>query len=259
MKKTSGDDGKGQLSDNKFLSSKALGKANAMSSGKSSMNGKNSVGYHTQISDILNRHSSETSSISTNLKRNENLHCSQDQEAMVLIFPMPELYSRARAQKDEILLLREQIANASIKEVQLLKENSTLERKFAELRMALDEKQGEVISSASNELVRRKGDLEENIRLAHELKVAEEERYVFMSSIQGLLAEYGVWPRVNNASTLSNSVMHLHDQLQLKIRTSHALFVLLLNLVVNLQDLVKAPCLLPASTKGGIVDYKKFI
>ncbi|GMN61567.1 hypothetical protein TIFTF001_030652 [Ficus carica] len=50
---------------------------------------------------------------------------------------------------------------------------------------------------------------------------AEDERYVFMSSMLGLLAEYRIWPRVINAFAVSNSLKYLHDQLQWKIRTSH--------------------------------------
>lgn len=76
----------------------------------------------------------------------------------------------------------------------MLNEKYALERKFSELRMvcasihlslifcnsmlcnlyslqALDEKQNEVINSASNELARRKGDLEVNLNLLNELKV----------------------------------------------------------------------------------------
>lgn len=38
------------------------------------------------------------------------------------------------------------------------------------------------------------------------LQVAEDERYDFTSSMLGLLAEYSIWPRVINASTLSNNI-----------------------------------------------------
>nr|KYP34782.1 hypothetical protein KK1_044213 [Cajanus cajan] len=132
-----------------------------------------------------------------------------------------ELYSRARVQEEEILSLREQIAVACMKELQLLNEKCKLERQFSELRMVIDEKQNEAISSASNDLARRKGYLEENLKLAHDLKAVDDERYIFMSSMLGLLAEYGLWPRVMNASSISSCVKHLHDQLQWRIRSSH--------------------------------------
>ncbi|KAL2514113.1 hypothetical protein Fot_28084 [Forsythia ovata] len=183
-----------------------------MSSGYISMNGHKDIEIQRQSSDFASRHNTEASSVSKNVKGNDHI---QDQETM-------ELFSMARSQEKEILYLREQIALASIKESQLLNEKYSLERKFSELRMALDEKQNEAITSASNELARRKGDLEVNLNLLNELKVAEDEKHIFMSSMLGILGEYGVWPHVTNASALTNSIKHLHDQLQLKIRTSHA-------------------------------------
>ncbi|XP_027768157.1 uncharacterized protein LOC107002582 isoform X4 [Solanum pennellii] len=166
------------------------------------------------------------SSLPKILKGNDTINDSQDPEVM-------ELYSRAKAQQEEILYLREQIALASIRESQLLNEKYGLEKKFSELRMALDEKQNEAIISASNELTRRKGDLEENLRLVNELKDTEDDKYIFMSSMLGLLAEYGVFPRVASASNLTNNVKHLHDQLEMKIRTSHAKIAQLNSMVTN--------------------------
>ncbi|KAG8391403.1 hypothetical protein BUALT_Bualt01G0184000 [Buddleja alternifolia] len=186
-----------------------------MSSGDSSSNGHKQVEFQGKSSDLTSRHSSESTSAPTNVKGKEKVVVSEDQETM-------ELYSRARAQEKEIMYLKEQIALASIKESQLLNEKYTLERKFAELRMALDEKQNEVITSASNELAQRKGDLEVNLNLLNELKAVEDEKHIFNSSMLGILAEYGALPHVTNASALTHSIRHLHDQLQLKIRTSHA-------------------------------------
>ncbi|KAK6243662.1 hypothetical protein QUC31_010071 [Theobroma cacao] len=178
-----------------------------------SMHGVNNNGVQAQSSDFLNsRHGSETYLAPSKLKDRS--------------FDFPDLeakglHLRASAQKEEIQHLREQIAVACVKELQLQNEKCALERKFSDLRMAIDEKQNEAITSASNELARRKGDLEENLKLAHDLKVAEDERYIFMSSMLGLLAEYGILPPVVNASAITSSVKHLHDQLQWKIRTSH--------------------------------------
>ncbi|XP_047315023.1 uncharacterized protein LOC124918980 [Impatiens glandulifera] len=142
-------------------------------------------------------------------------------------FPDPEameLYSRVKAQEEEILMLREQIAFACLKEMKSLNEKCSLQKKLADLQLAIDEKQNEIITSASNELARRKADLEENLKLVHELKVEEDEKYMFTSSMLGLLAEYGVLPHAVNASSISDSVKHLYGEMQLKIRTSHARF-----------------------------------
>ncbi|WCJ27711.1 hypothetical protein M5689_009437 [Euphorbia peplus] len=185
-----------------------------MSSSKNSMQRFNNNGFWNQSSDSTSRNNLESHLIQRKLRDDSMLNYLEDKEAM-------ELYSRMRAQKEEIQILRDQITAACLRELQLLNEKYVSERKFSDLRMALDEKQNEAITSASNELVRRKGDLEENLKLAHDLKVVDDERYIFRSSMLGLLAEYGVWPQGINASGISNSVKHLYDQLQWKIRTSH--------------------------------------
>ncbi|XP_030967264.1 uncharacterized protein LOC115987795 isoform X3 [Quercus lobata] len=188
-----------------------------MSSSKSASHGLDDNGVQKQSTDFVDR----------NLKGDVNFSHLQDREAM-------ELYSRARAQEEEIQFLREQIALACLKEMRLLNEKYALEMKFSDLRMAIDEKQNEAITSALNELVRRKSALEGNLKLAHDLKAAEDERYVFMSSMLGLLAEYGIWPRVLNASVISDNLKRLHDQLQWKIRTSHDRMRELISVVDNL-------------------------
>ncbi|XP_062154090.1 uncharacterized protein LOC133862323 isoform X3 [Alnus glutinosa] len=185
-----------------------------MSSSKSTLHGHDDNGVQKQSPGFVNRHKIETQLSTRNLKGDVDFSHLEDRDAM-------ELYSRARTQQEEIHFLREQIALAHMKEMQLLNEKYALQRSFSDLRMAIDEKQNEAVSSALNELVRRKGDLEDNLKLAHDLKDAEDDRYIFMSSMLGLLAEYGIWPNVINASLISDSVKRLHDQLQWKIRTSH--------------------------------------
>ncbi|CAH2055197.1 unnamed protein product [Thlaspi arvense] len=162
-------------------------------------------------SDPVKRHEIEKET-GASMKLEENSgKLIQDPEEMAL-------YSKARSQEEEIHNLQEQIAAACLKDMQLLNEKCGLERKCADLRVAIDEKQNESVTSALNELARRKGDLEENLKLAHDLKVTEDERYIFMTSLLGLLAEYGVWPRVANATAISSGIKHLHDQLQWKIK-----------------------------------------
>ncbi|KAL6323278.1 hypothetical protein AAG906_029285 [Vitis piasezkii] len=198
------------------MSSRGLRTANAMFTSKSSIYGPKDDGFETRSSESsVSRPNFETHFASRKLKADNNADYFQDRETM-------ELYSKANAQKEEILLLREQIAVACVKELQLLNEKYALERKISDLRMAIDEKQNEAISSSSKELAQRKGNLEDNLTLAKDLKVVEDERYVFTSSLLGLLAEYSIWPHVINASAISNCVKLLYDQLQWKIRTSHS-------------------------------------
>lgn len=187
--------------------SRGLEILNAMSSDRNLMN-NNTIGFQTRASDSSSGHNPQTGALS---KENDNTEYSSEEQERV---------ARVKAQNEEIQYLREQITFASVKERQLLNEKYTLEKKFSELRLALDEKQNEAIESAANELARRKGVLDENLRLAHELKVTEDETYIFMSSLVGLLAEYGILPRVTNAAALSDSIKHLHDQMQQKIRAS---------------------------------------
>ncbi|CAA7406633.1 unnamed protein product [Spirodela intermedia] len=58
-----------------------------------------------------------------------------------------------------------------IEEQQLLNEKHVLERKFLDLRMATTGKQSDAVSENLKELTLRKGYIEENLRLADELKV----------------------------------------------------------------------------------------
>ncbi|XP_062197439.1 uncharacterized protein LOC133900352 isoform X2 [Phragmites australis] len=130
-----------------------------------------------------------------------------------------ELYFRSRSQEDEILLLRKQIADASLKELRLLKEKHILERKLTDMRMAVDERQEEAISGTMKQLSQRKSHLEENMRLANELKVEEEELYLFTSSLLSMLAEYNFRPPQIHASTITIGTKRLYQQMHWKIRS----------------------------------------
>ncbi|KQK17154.1 hypothetical protein BRADI_1g32732v3 [Brachypodium distachyon] len=130
-----------------------------------------------------------------------------------------ELYFRSRTQEEEILLLRKQIADASLKELQLLSEKHILERKLSDLRMAVDERQEDAISGALKQLSEKKNHLEENMRLGNDLKAEEEELYLFTSSLLGMLAEYNVRPPQIYASTITTVTKRLYQQMQWKIRS----------------------------------------
>uniref|UniRef100_A0A7C8YES5 Uncharacterized protein n=1 Tax=Opuntia streptacantha TaxID=393608 RepID=A0A7C8YES5_OPUST len=152
-------------------------------------------------------------SASWSLKGGGNLSNSEEQKALALA-------AQAKAQEHEISSLRWKISQAYVKEMQLLNEKYALERKFSDLRMAMDEKQKESISSAMKELTHRKTDLDENVRLTNDLKDTEDERYIFMTALLGLLAEHSIWPNVTTASSISISVKHLYDQLRWKLQVS---------------------------------------
>ncbi|OEL37015.1 hypothetical protein BAE44_0001966 [Dichanthelium oligosanthes] len=140
-----------------------------------------------------------------------------------------ELYFRSQSQEDEILLLRKQITDASLK--------------------AVDEKQEEAISGALKQLNQKKNHLEQNMKLANDLKDEEEELYLFTSSLLSMLAEYNVRPPQINASTITTGtkviltastyfelsllwriyyIVRLYQQMYWKIRS--------LNLIILIQD-----------------------
>ncbi|CAL1356627.1 unnamed protein product [Linum trigynum] len=184
------------------------------SSGRTSLLGLADEGVQPQSSNTMQRSNFGAQPVQRDTIGDGKLNFAEDKEAMVL-------YSKMTDQKDEIQMLRKQIAAAGVRELQLLSEKYALERKFSELRRAIDDKQNEAVTAALNELVRRKGDLEENFKLAHNLKLVDDERYIFVSSILGLLGEHGIWPHAVNASAISNSVKNLHNELQWKIKSSH--------------------------------------
>ncbi|XP_048131878.1 uncharacterized protein LOC115757137 isoform X2 [Rhodamnia argentea] len=184
-----------------------------MSASRSSRNGLSGDGLGSQQSGALSRGGLERHSYERIPNGDGKIDHSHDPETM-------ELYARARAQESEIQTLREQIASAYVNEMKLLSEKYALEKKFADLRLAIDEKQNEATAYASNELAHRKGDLEQNLKLAHDLKETEDERYMFVSSMLGLLSPYDIWPPVLNAAVISTYIKRLHDQLKWKIRTS---------------------------------------
>uniref|UniRef100_A0ACD5ZCB3 Uncharacterized protein n=1 Tax=Avena sativa TaxID=4498 RepID=A0ACD5ZCB3_AVESA len=163
-------------------------------------------------SDTLVRHQLQGSSLHNDL-------IAEDPNTRLMDPATKELYFRSRTQEEEILLLRKKIADASLKELQLLSEKHILERKLSDLRMAVDERQEDAISGALKQLSEKRNHLEENMRLGNELKVQEEELYLFTSSLLGMLAEYDVRPPQIYASTITTLTKRLYQQMQWKIRS----------------------------------------
>ncbi|KAF3336001.1 hypothetical protein FCM35_KLT20508 [Carex littledalei] len=130
-----------------------------------------------------------------------------------------ELFFRTRSLEEEALILKKQVADAGLRELQLLSEKHILERKLTELRIVLDEKQDDAISSTLKELNQKKSYIEENLRLANELKIVEEDVYIFTSSMLSLLAENEVRPPIINASAISNGTKRVSQQMNSKLRS----------------------------------------
>ncbi|XP_052146844.1 uncharacterized protein LOC127765914 isoform X2 [Oryza glaberrima] len=161
--------------------------------------------------DTLVRHQLQGASLQNDLTAEDSITRLMDPETK-------GLYFRSRSQEEEILLLRKQIADASVKELQLLSEKHILERKLFDLRMAVDEKQEDAISGALKQLSQKKGHVKENMRLANDLKGEEEELFFFTSSLLSMLAEYNVRPPQINVSAITAGTKRLYHQMQWKIK-----------------------------------------
>ncbi|XP_031483371.1 uncharacterized protein LOC116252898 isoform X2 [Nymphaea colorata] len=133
-----------------------------------------------------------------------------------------EILSRFRAQEQELMQLRKQLADASIKELELLKEKHVLEKRFAGMRLDLDRQQKELLAAASQALSERKKEIEENMNLAETLLATEQERSIFLSSLLRLLADNDLQPVVVNASTIVQNIQVLLQNLRGKLGTTLA-------------------------------------
>ncbi|XP_042470475.1 uncharacterized protein LOC122052825 isoform X1 [Zingiber officinale] len=174
------------------------------------IHGNGDAGYLPQTSDSMMRHQYQNAPGPSNADEPNNRLVDPD---------IAELYYRSHMQEEEILLLRRQINDACMKELDLLNEKHILERRLCELRIALDEKQDDAISSALKELTKKRSYFEENLRLANELKIVEEEMYILNSSLLSLLAEYDIRPHLISSSAISYCIKQLYQHMQWKIRT----------------------------------------
>ncbi|KAK9036172.1 hypothetical protein V6N11_078181 [Hibiscus sabdariffa] len=124
---------------------------------------------------------------------------------------------KVREQEEEILQLRKQLAEFSVKEAQLRNEKYALEKHISYMRLAFDQQQQDLIDAASKALSYRQDIIEENIRLAYQLQAAQQERATFVSSLLPLLAEYSLQPPVPDAQSIVSNVKVLFKHLQEKL------------------------------------------
>ncbi|XP_039122421.1 uncharacterized protein LOC120258981 isoform X1 [Dioscorea cayenensis subsp. rotundata] len=142
-----------------------------------------------------------------------------------------ELYSRSLSQEEEIHLLRRRIADARANELQLLQEKHILERKLSDLRMVRGEKQRGAASDAYTELTQRRHYIDQNLSMETGIRAAEEDKYIFTSSLLSLLAEYNIQPHELDPSTIVNSVKNLYRDMHWKLRSAEASFASRNNLI----------------------------
>ncbi|KAL1104199.1 hypothetical protein V6Z11_D04G050200 [Gossypium hirsutum] len=124
---------------------------------------------------------------------------------------------KIREHEEEILQLRKQLAEFSIKEAQIRNEKYVLEKRIAHMRLAFDQQQQDLVDAASKALSYRQDIIEENIRLTYQLQAAQQERTTFVSSLLPLLAEYSLQPPVPDAQSIVSYVKVLFKHLQEKL------------------------------------------
>ncbi|OMP01126.1 hypothetical protein COLO4_12142 [Corchorus olitorius] len=124
---------------------------------------------------------------------------------------------KIREHEDEIMQLRKQLAEYSIKEAQIRNEKYVLEKRIAYMRLAFDQQQQDLVDAASKALSYRQDIIEENIRLTYQLQAAQQERTTFVSSLLPLLAEYSLQPPVPDAQSIVSNVKVLFKHLQEKL------------------------------------------
>ncbi|KAK9037570.1 hypothetical protein V6N11_022476 [Hibiscus sabdariffa] len=124
---------------------------------------------------------------------------------------------KGREHEEEILQLRKQLAEFSVKEAQIRNEKYVLEKRIAYLRLAFDQQQQDLVDAASKALSYRQDIIEENIRLTYQLQAAQQERTIFVSSLLPLLAEYSQQPPVLDAQSIVSNVKVLFKHLQEKL------------------------------------------
>ncbi|KAK9735577.1 hypothetical protein RND81_04G214000 [Saponaria officinalis] len=127
------------------------------------------------------------------------------------------LRNQIREREKEIIQLRKHLTEFSIKEAQIRNEKYVLEKRIAQMRMAFDQQQQDVVDAASKALSYRQDVIEENVRLTYALQEAQQERTTFVSSLLPLLSEYSLQPQVLDAQSIVSNIKVLFKHLQEKL------------------------------------------
>ncbi|KAL9257311.1 T-complex protein 1 subunit gamma-like protein [Drosera capensis] len=121
-----------------------------------------------------------------------------------------DLIQKVKDQKEEIMLLRKQLTDYSIKESQLRNEKYLLEKRIANMRTAFDKQQQELADASVKALAYRQDVIEENVRLSYQLQDAQQERNTFVSSLLPVLVDYSLQPRVPDSLSIVANIKLLY-------------------------------------------------
>ncbi|KAL5226260.1 hypothetical protein ABZP36_014525 [Zizania latifolia] len=126
-----------------------------------------------------------------------------------------DLTVKVKEHEEEIAQLRKHLADYSVKQAQILQDKYVLENRIAQMRMAFDQQQQDLVDEASKALSYRQDVIEENIHLTYALQAAHQERTTFVSSLLPLLSEYdNLQPSVLDAQSIVGSLKILFSHLQ---------------------------------------------
>ncbi|XP_004294312.1 PREDICTED: uncharacterized protein LOC101312614 [Fragaria vesca subsp. vesca] len=117
----------------------------------------------------------------------------------------------------EIMQLRRQLVDYSIKEAKIRNEKYVLESRIANMRLVFDQQQHDLADAASKAMVYRQDILEENIRLAYALQDVQQERSAFVSALLPILTDYSLQPQGHDAQSIASNVKILFRHLQEKL------------------------------------------
>ncbi|KAG8053673.1 hypothetical protein GUJ93_ZPchr0001g29450 [Zizania palustris] len=126
-----------------------------------------------------------------------------------------DLTVKVKEHEEEIARLRKHLADYSVKQAKILQDKYVLENRIAEMRMAFDQQQQDLVVEASKALSYRQDVIEENTHLTYALQAAHQERTTFVSSLLPLLSEYdNLQPSVLDAQSIVGSLKVLFSHLQ---------------------------------------------
>lgn len=128
-----------------------------------------------------------------------------------------DLRVKVKENEQEIMRLRRQLADYSIREEQIRNEKNFLEKRIAYMRLIFDQQQQDVSDAASKALSYRHEVIEENIHLAYTLQDVQQEKTTFVSSLLPVLADYSLRPQISDAQSIASNVKILFRHLQEKL------------------------------------------
>ncbi|XP_071686091.1 uncharacterized protein [Rutidosis leptorrhynchoides] len=135
------------------------------------------------------------------------------------LFDNEDVNQQISEQDEEIMQLRRHLAEYEVKQARIQNEKQVLENRIASIYRAFDQQQQDLLDATSKAMAYRQDIMEENIRVGYALRVAQEERSIFISSLVPLLSDASLPPVDLDAySIVSNlRILFKHNKERLAI------------------------------------------